>query len=274
LSAPTEIQLSEGVRLVLTGWESIGSVPAIVSRVVSNVAVLEVRGPHVIRPLYELQYHVRISGPRGAVYDGWVTAGEKVRVSVEGYVVLRENEVRLRFAGWNDSTLPRQESFEVEVRAPIRAEAVYVRQYYVEVRSRYGAGGTGWYDEGSEATLIVSPNPPGNVFFRPKLVGFIGTLGPLENKNGAVKVRVDGPIRVEAVYATEPEWVNIGLLVVAVAGSGFLVLYRPKRGEGEISGAKSGKREEVISLRLCSMGHVVPMDASFCPECGEVLYPY
>jgi hypothetical protein len=273
LSAPTEIQLSEGVRLVLIGWESIGSVPAIVSRVVSNVAVLEVRGPHVIRPLYELQYHVRISGPRGAVYDGWVTAGEKVRVSVEGYVVLRENEVRLRFAGWNDSTLPRQESFEVEVRAPIRAEAVYVRQYYVEVRSRYGAGGTGWYDEGSEATLIVSPNPPGNVFFRPKLVGFTGSLSSLENKNGAVKVRVDGPIRVEAVYATEPEWVNIGLFAAAVVGSGFLVLYRPKRREGAASEAKSRKREEVISLRLCSKGHEVPMDASVCPECGEVLRP-
>jgi hypothetical protein len=273
LSAPTEIQLSEGVRLVLTGWESIGSVPAIVSRVVSNVAVLEVRGPHVIRPLYELQYHVRISGPRGAVYDGWATAGEKVRVSVEGYVVLRENEVRLRFAGWNDSALPQQQSFEVEVRAPLRAEAIYVKQYYVEVRGRYGAGGTGWYDEGAVATLTAVPNPPGNVFFRPKLVGFTGSLGPLENKNGAVKVRVDGPIRVEAVYATEPEWVNIGLLAAAVAGSGFLVLYRPKRREGAASEAKSRKREEVISLRLCSKGHEVPMDASVCPECGEVLRP-
>jgi hypothetical protein len=244
-----------------------------VSRVVSNVAVLEVRGPHVIRPLYEVQYRVTFSGPRGAVYDGWVTAGEKVRVSVEGYVVLRENEVRLRFAGWNNSALPQQESFEVEVRAPLRAEAIYVKQYYVEVRGRYGAGGTGWYDEGSEATLMAVPNPPGNVFFRPRLNGFIGTLGPLEHKNGVVRMRVDGPIRVEAVYATEPEWVNIGLFAAAVAGSGFLVLYRPKRKEGAASEVKSRKREEVILLRLCSKGHDVPMDASFCPECGEVLYP-
>jgi hypothetical protein len=86
-------------------------------------------------------------------------------------------------------------------------------------------------------------------------------------------MRVDGPIRVEAVYATEPEWVNIGLFAAAVAGSGFLVLYRPKRKEGEISEVKSRKREEVILLRLCSKGHDVPMDASFCPECGEVLHP-
>jgi hypothetical protein len=244
-----------------------------VNRVVSNVAVLEVRGPHVIRPLYEVQYRVTFSGPRGAVYDGWVTAGEKVRVSVEGYVVLRENEVRLRFAGWKDSALPQQESLEVEVRAPIRAEAVYVKQYYVEVRGRYGAGGTGWYDEGSEATLTAVPNPPGNVFFRPRLAGFAGSLSPIENKNDAVKVRVDGPIRVEAVYATEPEWANIGLFAAAVVGSGFLVLYRPKRREGAASEAKSRKREEVISLRLCSKGHEVPMDASVCPECGEVLRP-
>jgi hypothetical protein len=273
LSAPTEIWLSEGVRLVLTGWESIGSVPAIVSRVVSNVAVLEVRGPHVIRPVYELQYRVTISGPRGLVHDGWVTAGEKVRVSVDGYVVLRENEVRLRFAGWNDSALPQQESFELEVKASLKAEAVYVRQYYVEVRGRYGAGGTGWYDESSEALLTAVPNPPGNVFFRPRLVGFTGTLSPLEHKNGVVKVRVDGPIRVETVYAIEPEWVNIGLFAAAVAGSGFLVLYRPKRREGATSEVKSRKREEVISLRLCSKGHEVPMDASVCPECGEVLRP-
>jgi hypothetical protein len=119
--------------------------------------------------------------------------------------------------------------------------------------------------------LTAVPNPPGNVFFRPKLVGFTGSLGPLENKNGAVKVRVDGPIRVEAVYATEPEWVNIGLLAAAVAGSGFLMLNRPKRKEGAASEAKSRKREEVISLRFCSKGHEVPMDASVCPECGEVL---
>jgi hypothetical protein len=29
----------------------------------------------------------------------------------------------------------------------------------------------------------------------------------------------------------------------------------------------------VISLRLCSKGHEVPMDATVCPECGEVLHP-
>jgi hypothetical protein len=52
-----------------------------------------------------------------------------------------------------------------------------------------------------------------------------------------------------------------------------LVLYRPKRKEGAASEVKSRKREEVILLRLCSKGHDVPMDASFCPECGEVLYP-
>jgi ribosomal protein L32 len=52
------------------------------------------------------------------------------------------------------------------------------------------------------------------------------------------------------------------------------VLYRPKRREGAASEAKSREREEVISLRLCSKGHKVPMDASVCPECGEVFYPY
>jgi len=273
LSAPMEIQLSEDRRLVLREWESIGSVPAIVGRTVSNVAVLEVRGPHVIRPVYELQHRVTVTGPRGVVYDGWVTDGEKVRISVDGHVVLRENEVRLRFAGWNTSALPQQESFEIEVRAPVKAEAFYVRQYYVEVRGRYGTGGTGWYDEGSEALLTAVPNPPGNVFFRPKLAGFVGTPGLLEHRNGAIRLKVDGPIRVEAVYTTEPEWVNIGLLVAAVAGTGTLLFYSPKRGRGATPEAKSGKREEVISLRLCSKGHEVPMDATVCPECGEVLHP-
>jgi ribosomal protein L32 len=51
------------------------------------------------------------------------------------------------------------------------------------------------------------------------------------------------------------------------------VLYRPKRREGAASEARSRKREEVILLRLCSKGHDVPMDASVCPECGEVLRP-
>ncbi len=270
LSAPAEIQLSEGVRLVLKGWESIGSVPAVVNRVAFNVAVLEVRGPHVIRPVYELQYRVTVTGPRGVVYDGWVTAGEKVRISVDDHVVLRENEVRLRFAGWNTSALPQQSNLELEVKAPLRAEAVYVTQYYVEVRGRYGAGGTGWYDEGSEAVLMAVPNPPGNVFFRPRLIGFVGTPGQIEHRNGVTKVKVDGPIRVEAVYTTEPEWVNIGLLVAAIGGSGFLLLYRPRR-RVRSPETVSVEREEAITLKLCSKGHEVPMDATVCPECGEVL---
>lgn len=276
LSAPSEIRLSEGERLVLTGWESVGSVPAIVSRVVSNVAVLEVRGPHVIRPVYEHQYRVVLTGPKGVVYDGWVEAGEKVSVSVDGYVVLRENEVRLRFVGWNTSQLPPQEKLELEVKGPVKAEAVYVRQYYVEVRGRYGAGGTGWYDEGSEATLMAVPNPPGNVFFRPRLTGFVGNVGTLEHKNGVIRVIVDRPIRVEAIYVTELDLVNAGLLAAVVAGLGFLLVYRPsRRGRSRPGGGAKEKREEeqVLRIRLCSKGHEVPVDANVCPECGEVLVP-
>ncbi|MDJ0274179.1 MAG: hypothetical protein NYU90_03140 [Aigarchaeota archaeon] len=276
LSAPSVIQLSEGERLVLTGWESVGSVPAIVNRVVSNVAVLEVRGPHVVRPVYERQYRVVLTGPKGVVYDGWVTAGEKVAVSVESQVVLRENEVRLRFVGWNSSLLPPQERLELEVKGPVRAEAVYVRQYYVEVRGRYGAGGTGWYDEGSEATLMAVPNPPGNAFFRPRLTGFVGNIGTLEHRNGAIRVVVDRPIRVEAVYVTEPDLVNIGLLAAVIAGSGFLLLYRPSRkGRSKPRTGSMEKQEEdqVLRIRLCSKGHEVPADANVCPECGEILSP-
>ncbi|MEM2042944.1 MAG: zinc ribbon domain-containing protein, partial [Nitrososphaerota archaeon] len=113
-------------------------------------------------------------------------------------------------------------------------------------------------------------------FFRPRLTGFVGNIGTLEHRNGAIRVVVDRPIRVEAVYVTEPDLVNIGLLAAVIAGSGFLLLYRPSRkGRSKPRTGSMEKQEEdqVLRIRLCSKGHEVPADANVCPECGEILSP-
>jgi hypothetical protein len=112
------------------------------------------------------------------------------------------NTSRLRFTGWDDSTNTTMRQLNLNDNTTLYA--VYTQQYFVQVNSPYGqTAGSGWYDAGSLATVLVQPpmlnEPP--VFFSHWTTGMnaseVRTLLP-----------ANSPTIVEAVWngtSTPPE---------------------------------------------------------------------
>jgi len=104
------------------------------------------------------------------------------------------NTSRLRFTGWDDSTNATLR--QLDLNDDTTLHTIFAQQYFVQVSSPYGQTvGSGWYDAGSLATLLVQPpmlnEPP--VFFSHWTTGMnesqVRTLLP-----------VTSPTLVEAVW--------------------------------------------------------------------------
>ena len=53
-------------------------------------------------------------------------------------------------------------------------EAVYERQFMLNVKSPYGASGEGWYPERGKALVIAPAEPQSMLFFKRQFDGFLG----------------------------------------------------------------------------------------------------
>ncbi len=220
LAAPKEVYLGGSTRLVLREWVSAGSTPAIVSTQQSGVAVLEVRGPHVVMAVYGAEHLVRVSGPQGVLFSGWVGEGEEVRLATPEHIQLGQ-DTRLRFAGWRGIEGAQGPELRLVVSGPLSVEAAYVRQHLLSVSSPVGAVGVGWYDEGSRAVVAVPVNPPANIFVRRRLAGFTGDCDECLHSGGVMPLVMDRPRSVAAIYVSEPDLVNLGTLAGTVAAGGI-----------------------------------------------------
>ncbi len=264
VAGPREVYLGNLTRLVLVEWVSAGSVPAIITPQPSGVAVLEVRGPHVVLARYRVEHYVSVSGPQGLIYSGWVGEGEGVKLSTPEYIQTGQ-DTRLRFSGWRGVEGSSMElSFMVP--GPVRAEAVYVKQYLLSVSSPVGAGGGGWYDEGSKAVVTVPENPPANIFIKRRLTGFSGDCGECVHSRGVMALVMDRPRTIQATYASEPDIMNLGIVGAVAAAGG--IAYMSGRGRGKKAQTKVGGEAPVI-CEVC--GSNIPAGAIFCQYCGSKL---
>lgn len=238
LAAPQTMFISDNERLVFNRWESIGSSPIIISNPTSPIIMFHAKGPYVLKSLYERQYRVEVRSPRGVLYKGWVKDGETLRISTDPVINLEEG-VRLRFVDWSSSDLPPVPDITIQVHHPLNISANYVRQYYLTVESQYGAGGSGWYDEGSTAVVRVNPQPPTNVLINRKFIGFSGDCGEdCQTSNHVLLVKMDSPKTVRAIYATEPNILTIAIITsiggALVAVYAFTSKRRPELEEGRV----------------------------------------
>jgi hypothetical protein len=268
VAGPKEVYVSNTTRLTLVEWVSAGSTPAIVmSQSSPGVAVLEVRGPHIILARYRAEHFVSVSGPQGVMYSGWVGEGDEVKLTAPEYIQLGQ-DTRLRFAGWNGVGDTGSTELSIIVSKPLHAEAVYVRQYLLSVTSPVGAGGAGWYDEGSRAAVTAPENPPANIFVKRRLSGFSGDCGECLHSKGVLTVTMNMPRNIVAVYTSEPDIINLGILagVVVAGGTAYAVGRRGPRKE------VSKRVEEATPVEVAPIceacGSVVPADAVICPYCG------
>jgi hypothetical protein len=263
VAAPREVYVDEGTRLVLAEWVTAGSVPAIVMPQTSpGVAVLEVRGPHVVMARYRFEHLVTATGPQGVIFSGWVGEGEELKLTTPEYIELGQG-ARLRFEGWSGAEGAGSRELSIRVTAPLRIEAIYVRQYLLSVTSPVGAGGAGWYDEGSTAMVTVPENPSTNVFVKRRLNGFSGDCGECRHNGGRMALVMDRPRSVAAVYVYEPDLLNLGILAGTVAAGVALYITGRRRGGG------APAEEPQPTCPAC--GAAVTGDSLFCHRCGSVL---
>jgi hypothetical protein len=153
------------------------------------------------------------------MFSGWVGEGEELKLTAPEYIELGQG-VRLRFAGWSGAEGAGSRELSIMVSAPLRVEATYVRQYLLSVSSPVGAGGAGWYDEGSTAMVTVPENPSTNVFVKRRLSGFSGDCGECRHNGGRMELIMDRPRSIAAVYAYEPDLINLGILAGTMAAAG------------------------------------------------------
>lgn len=223
LSAEEAIYIAQDQRIRFVGWmvgaEEIGGREITITPR-SHLSVIQ---------RYSTQYFVNVSTAIDEGIEGWYDKGSSLEVSLPSMIQL-DNKSRLRFGGWRGSLEVLNSTLRIVVEAPIRLEAVWVKQYLVEVASPFGSViGGGWLDEGSEARITIEPSiiDLGNAT-RLALRGFTGDV---ESGNKSLSISIDGPKFIEARWATQylvdvssthggvggPRWVDAGSLLTISA---------------------------------------------------------
>ena len=116
---------------------------------------------------------------------------------------------RYVFKEWQGKEGLEGNDLNLTVNSPLSLEAVYQRQFKLNVKSPYGASGEGWYDEG-EKTIIMAPQTPQSMlFFSRTFDGFLGIGnggygdGTTLPDQPVTTVQVDGPMTITATYRSE-----------------------------------------------------------------------
>ena len=151
--APQEINESNGSREFFLGWNGTG---AGAYRGPDNRATVKLDSNVSEVADWEKQYLVRIYSYSGNVSDVWSNANSIVEFNLSTPFIYLNATAREAFTGWSNGDTSLNGSAEANRSLSIRP--IYKREYFVKAYSQYGnATGSGWYANGSVATLAVSP---------------------------------------------------------------------------------------------------------------------
>ncbi|MEM2989495.1 MAG: zinc ribbon domain-containing protein [Candidatus Bathyarchaeia archaeon] len=257
-SAPAQAAgAAEGVRYIFDRWtgDYSGQAP---------FGTITMDKPKTVTAVYRTQYYLETgSSPSGLPKpgkEGWYDAGAKVPISPPQRIVSDGPAKRYVFDHWSlDGQRVDGEGISVDMGSPHKLIAVYKAQYYLSVSSPYGdPKGSGWYDEGSTATISV--NTPIEAGFGVSQV-FVRWSGDISSESPTAQVLMDGPKTAAAVWRTDSTilYATVALIAAAIAASIAALAFAVRRGLGPF-GARL----------LCSnCGARVPRGALFCPSCGR-----
>ncbi len=212
-------------RRVLTGWSGTENKEPQFS--------LELTRPMSFEAQWKTQYLFSINSDYGQPFGGgWFDRGSSVRASVNSSLVDHGNGTRHVFAGWQD--LSKENPIIFAMDSPKLIKANWRTQYFVNVTSQFGgAGGSGWYDSGSNATIKVSSSANG---FLVRQV-FDGWSGDLDSKEPETRILVDSPKIVTATWGTD--YIQLVAVVLAVSGVALVGLLFKRRKRSENISSKS-----------------------------------
>ncbi len=129
------------------------------------------------------------------------------------YVYVAENE-RWVFDSWsNNFTAP---SMSVIASSDVQLSAKYVRQFRVSTHANSGRTiGSGWYDEGSTATLTALPPPATQDWLFQDTPKFVGWTGSVTSTVPTISLLVDSPKLLVAEWTRDsPEGYALPVLVL------------------------------------------------------------
>ncbi|MEM3018538.1 MAG: SHOCT domain-containing protein, partial [Candidatus Bathyarchaeia archaeon] len=139
---------------------------------------------------------------------------------------------------------------------PHKAKATYKTQYYLEVRSELDQPqGSGWYDEGSEASVSVLPEVP--------MTGFWGSLGAryvfeswtapsgMNQYSPATRVTVDRPTVVTAVWRQDysSAYAVLAMMLALALAVVLVVIIVARRYAPELAREKTSTALETLNQR-------------------------
>jgi len=190
---PNIVDCGNGTRRAFDLW--IGTGVGSYSGNEANIT-LTISGPVNESATWGTQYLVTINSthghPRGA---GWYYELASANASLEP-VVYDSETTRYTFQYWKGCINSRDSNMTMIVNSPISIEAVWQREFYLNLSSQYGdTWGDGWYEEGSNVSFGVKPPPP-------NIIGYIfdGWVGDEKVQTLNSTILMDGPKNVVAKW--------------------------------------------------------------------------
>ena len=224
-------------RLAFEEWEMIhGPAPAIKGKDNPATAIV-VKAPCRVRARYSESHLVEARNFQGLLLQEWVQEGKEVELFAPAILDTIPDEERYVFKAWEgvDAEI---NNLQVTVDNPLSLEAVYERQFMLNVKSPYGASGEGWHPEGAKALVIAPVEPQSMLFFKRTFDGFLGHGDPdALVKNPVATIEIDKPMTITAVYRSEIDQMVLavlgGILAIGVVAYGATelapVIYRRTR---------------------------------------------
>lgn len=244
-------------RLTFEAWEMIhGPAPSVKGKE-NPATVIIVKAPCRVLARYSESHLVEARNFQGLLLQAWVQEGEEIDLHAPALVDIISDEERYVFINWEGLDGVGVNDLQLAVDSALSLEAVYERQFMLNVKSPYGASGEGWYSEGSEALVMAPAEPQSMLFFKRQFDGFLGFGdGDSQVNNPVMTIEVDKPMTVTAVYRSEIDQMVLailgGILAVGVLAYGTTelapVIYRRTR-KPKVQAQEPPKESQLIIAR-------------------------
>ena len=274
ISSLAVIPATESTRLKFDHWSG-----AFDGQSPTGIIVMDrpksVTAHYVSQYLLTVQYDpASIESTYNETHAGWYNANANVQLGPPPPIISLSTVERLRFSGWvENATLNSTPSITVLINNPQTITLSYKTQYYVDVRSQYGAAsGSGWYDKGSSATISVS-STGGTWPFSYNFAGWTlePSTGEFNRSGSSWSLLVSQPYMVQAAWNADyvPLITLVGGAVALTVGLAALLLIGRRRGLFTRSGSTRPLRTAGRTSPCKRCGNLLPEGASFCEKCGN-----
>ncbi|MEB3787357.1 MAG: hypothetical protein GSR78_01215 [Desulfurococcales archaeon] len=215
VDVPSEIQISDKVKLILSG---ISAANADV-KLLTPRGTLEVkaRGPAEVYPLYTKYYLVRYETAAGTT-EKWVPEGGQITINAMASQQENAGSQRLIFKQWEGDIESLSPVLTVTVERPLELRAVYQIEWKVTVDSLIGTREY-WVPDGGTQIIFVPPELPGVLIGRQLDFYLVNGQKVEPGPGGFIKVGpVKEPVQVVAVYKSVILWNNVAILAGLLIG--------------------------------------------------------